>query len=234
MEIAQPGETVLPGLADVDAAELDRELEDAELLLISHELAERLAANGEAPADLKSSFQLPFDSVFFEIDPALSLPEEHGEGVRGIFVSKPRKRYRVRAWFDERRPTVKPRYDFTFTPGETLPGPEKRIIDLLYWLVGYINSPNLLAIRHNRRHEMIKRYLDTGRPAPSSYYMFEPAPEPRKPRMRRRPGEPKPRTTSVHGHFRRAHWHRLPSTPRLAWYPTTWVRDYKRRLGVES
>lgn len=221
----------LPGLSDPGLAEIGHSLARAEVLLIAPEVAERLIKNGDAPEDLKKTFDTPFDEVLFQFDQPEKLPEESGEGVRGILVSNIDGRYRVRAWFEERRRSIEPRYDFELTPGESKEGPINRISNLLYWISGYISSPNVLAIRHNRRHELVRSYRAAGRPMPSSYYTFAEAGEPRKPRVRRKLGEQKPRMTEVHGHFRRAHWHSLPSRLGKAWFPTTWVRSYKRRVA---
>ena len=220
----------LPELADTMAAEAEQDLERAEVLLIARDVAERMVDSGDAPEDLRHTFGLPFEVVFFQFDGAVRLPGERGEGLRGILVSGVDGRYRARAWFEERRATTAPRYDFAFAPKEALEGGQKRIANLLYWLSGYVNAPNVLAMRHNRRHEVVRRYRQAGRPAPASYYTFAGAEERRRPRRRRMPGEPKPRMTIVHGHFRRAHWHRLPSGLGRAWYPTTWVRSHRRRI----
>lgn len=224
-------EMVLPEFAGINTAEIGRELCAAEFFVISSDAAERLVENGEAPEDLKLEFQLPFDTVFIQFDAPVALPGERGEGVRGILVSGTvESRYRVRAWFEERRATALPRYDFSLAPGEDLPEAEKRVANLLCWLAGYVTAPNVLAIRHNLRPEKIKHdefWL-------SGYYTFQAANEPKKRAIRRRPGEPKLRTTEVHGHFRRAHWHRLPRMQKRAWYPTTWVRAYKRRIPTSE
>ncbi|MEN6372281.1 MAG: hypothetical protein ABFD64_09750 [Armatimonadota bacterium] len=222
-EAKESAELALPGLMGVDTSEIEREICSAELFIIGSDEAERLVENGEAPEDLKREFQLPFDTVFIQFDAPVELPTERGEGARGILVSVTSEfHYKVRVWFDERRATALPRYNFSFTPGETLPEGENRVVNLLYWLAGYVTAPNVLAIRHNLRPE---RKL-----ALSGYYTFQSASGPKKRIIRRKPGEPKPRTTEVQGHFRRAHWHRLAVGKRLVWYPTTWVRAYKRRI----
>ncbi|MEN6521851.1 MAG: hypothetical protein ABFD46_11965 [Armatimonadota bacterium] len=222
-EATKAAEMALPGLVGVDTSEIEAELCSAELFIIRSDVAEHLVENGEAPEDLKQEFQLPFETVFIQFDAPVELPGERGEGVRGILVSEADEfQYKVRVWFDERRATALPRYDFSFTPGRDLPEAENRVVSLLYWLAGYVTAPNMIAIRHNLRPE---RKL-----ALSGYYTFQAASGPKKRIIRRRPGEPKPRTTEVQGHFRRAHWHRLAVGKRVVWYPTTWVRAYKRRI----
>ncbi|MBI2843084.1 MAG: hypothetical protein HYX78_06760 [Armatimonadetes bacterium] len=220
----------LPGLVEFDAEQIEQDLACAEVLVITQEVAERLIADGRAPEDLKISFDLPFDNVFFEFDPVACLPGETGRGIRGVLVTGLDGGYRVRAWFDERHGSGVPRYEFIMAPGVEVSEKEGRIADLLYWLAGYITSANVVAIRHNRRPETLKRHREAGRPTASSFYTFTGAETPRKPRVRRRLGEPKPRTTEVHGHFRRAHWHSLPFGRGKALYPTVWVRSHKRRI----
>jgi hypothetical protein len=229
-DLSESNKNTLPGFVDADAQELDKDLDRTELLIINQNVAERLIENGSAPDDLKTSFQLPFENILFQVDPPVRLPKEHGE-LRGILVSRLKKRYRVHVWFEERRMMVKPRYNFTFLPGERLEGYQKTFADFLYWLAGYVNSPNLLAIRHNRPLGTIRRYLSAGRLAPSSYYTFESVPKPRQLRVRRRVGDLKSRVVSVHGHFRRAHWHNLPFGRGKRWYPTTWVRSHNRKVS---
>lgn len=224
---SESAKLALPGLADTVDDETIRALEDAEVLVISNDAAKRLIENGESPDDLKTSFNLPFDPVFVQFDAPVAITGEHGEGIRGILASGDGL-VRVRAWFEERHAAVKPRYDFLLK--EESSGSQKRISDLLYWLSGYISSSNVLAIRHNRRHDLIRLHRRSGRPVKSNYYTFAAVQEPKKRQPRQPTGAPKIRTADVHGHFRRAHWHTLPLGRGTAWYPTTWVRGYKRRI----
>ncbi|HOM72395.1 MAG TPA: hypothetical protein PLP86_09125 [Armatimonadota bacterium] len=223
-------QTSLPGLDDVNLKAIAEDLEEAELLIIKREEAERLIADGEAPQDLKTAFHLPFGSMFVQFDEPVQMPGERG-GLRGMLVTQPDDAYRVRVWFEERRAALRPRYDFELSGSQLLEEPHKRIADLLYWIAGYITSPNVLAIRHNRHHSVVKRHIIAGKPTFSGFYTFEAVPEAKRRAYRRKPGETKPRLSNVHGHFRRAHWHRLPASPRKVWYPTTWVRPYKRRIS---
>jgi hypothetical protein len=223
-------EAALPGLADNRTIEIERELGEAEVLIVASEVVERLIADGEAPCDLAESFGLPFDTTFFVTDMPAKMPDEQGSGIRGILVSKTDGTYAVRAWFEERHPSAVPRHDFTFAPGEDLSGPNKGIVNLLYWLSAYVNAANLLAIRHNRRHDLVRERREAGVPVLTSYYTFAPAQERRKRPARRVSGQPKPRTAEVHGHFRRAHWHGLPAGRGKVWYPTAWVRGHRRRI----
>lgn len=226
--------TALPGFVETIDEDIERDLERAEVLVVTRDVAKRLLVNGSAPNDLQTGFVLPFETVFFLFDEPVEVSGEKGHGIRGILVSQKNNRTYVRAWFEERHPTVSPRHDFSFVSGEELPEYYMRIADLIYWLSGYISSANVLAIRHNRRHDLLKHRKESGRPMAGSYYTFAVAQEPRKRRTQGPPSAYKIRTSAVHGHFRRAHWHTLPSGRGVAWYPTTWVRGHKRRIPAQA
>jgi hypothetical protein len=104
----------------------------------------------------------------------------------------------------------------------------RRVANFLMWLSGYVNSPNVLAIRHNRRHDMVRSYVQRGLLPPSSYYTFE---SERMPQAARRPLGVKTMSVEVRGYFRRAHWHRLAGGG-SAWFHTSWVRPHKRHVAV--
>jgi hypothetical protein len=107
---------------------------------------------------------------------------------------------------------------------ENLPE-HRQVMNFLTWLSGYINSPNVLAVRHNRRHDLVRSYGERGMYPPSSYYTFEPERTTTAVKNRLRGKLP---TVEVKGYFRRAHWHRLAGGG-SAWFGTAWVSPYRRR-----
>ncbi len=76
-EAEKSGEISLPGLDFFDITELNNDLENAELLLVSHDVVKQLVENGTAPEDLRAGFQMPFERSFIEVDPAVRLAECH-------------------------------------------------------------------------------------------------------------------------------------------------------------